>query len=170
MTADNKALPEFRMRECGPLLSLLVRARSWPENSNADANEDHIAAVLAAMDPERRARVLGPYLPEGAAVAHRLLELAERVTERDVEALAAERAKVAGLKHAIDDMGATLAKVEAERDGLHAFLRQHGSGLSNSARVGLFKVLDGRPYHEAAAAVDALDAILATLPKGTTES
>jgi hypothetical protein len=140
MTADRKALPEFRMRENGPLLSLLVRARSWPENSNSDANEGHIAAVLAAMDADRLARILD------AAQVPELLVAELRQTQAE---LASERAKVARLE---------------------AFFAEHGEQtLSNVTCAAEANDPLAKDCLACKCERD-LRAILATLPKGTNES
>jgi hypothetical protein len=141
MTDDRKALPRFGIRfrgETVPARACLL----YDGEIGEEMTEEHLAAALAAMDPERRARVLGPYLPEGAAVAHRLLELAERVTERDVEALAAERAKVAAYEK---------------------FFADHGKALDAAATAGSTRV-STRHYGPTVRALNSLSAILAELP------
>jgi hypothetical protein len=68
----------------------------------------------------------------------------------------------------LHDLRATLAKVEAERDGLHEFLREHGDYLLGAASYTATGIEAEMPGH--ARARDALSSILASLPKGTKET
>jgi hypothetical protein len=125
MTDESKALPEFLDYD-GYKSNLFKRSMT----GDAHGTESELSAVLAAMEPEQRARVLGGFAGIDmvkAVVSDRAVM--QKFDELQAE-LAAERAKVASLeKHAAmgrnllagcrednRQLRATLAKVESERD------------------------------------------------------
>ena len=96
----------------------------------------------------------------------KVAELEARVTDTRTETALRDYAD--GLANERDSLRATLATVQAERDGLHAFLREHGGHLLGAASYTATGIESEMPGH--ALARDALSALLATLPKGTKES
>jgi hypothetical protein len=190
MSDDSKALPpEFppdgdpkglpRLNAEGEWLGVL----SDPEASGGgsllrDADSDDLSALLAAMDPEQRARLIrsafGDPTLSDFALAN---EYARQATEAEQE-LAAERAKVAsaeGLRDEWevrffeetaenDDLRSKLAKVEAERDGMRAFFVRFGATVNSW----ICPSGDGSDDDaKCIACLEALFPILAKLPKGT---
>jgi hypothetical protein len=143
MTDDSKALPEF-VTDCG---------QSWlVVNDDRMATESDLSAVLAAMDPEQRQRVLVAAFgnDDTAGPVFKMMDEHHRDhhrSETKLQAeLAAERAKVARLE---------------------AFFVEHGERTKSWMETAGQRRLDTRAGYDAH---DALSAILATLPKGTKET
>jgi hypothetical protein len=124
LTADSKALPEYPFtvdERYGGTTRFLTY-----EQNNGDtgvATEEDLAAVLAAMDPEQRGRVIAEFF----YVDWERVGRSKVTDERDElqEALVAERAKVAELR-------AKLAKVDA-------FFAEHGEQLDHATLAGLLR-------------------------------
>jgi hypothetical protein len=145
------------------------------------ATEADLSAVLAAMEPEPRSRVIRAALSDPTLSDFSLAnEYARQATEAERE-LAAERAKVAELtreerfarealamaNREVDGLCVKLAKVEAERDGMWAFFAEHGECALTALHCFTTDYETTKRWN---AALDSLSATLATLPKGTTES
>jgi hypothetical protein len=121
MIDDSKALPAV----CAAPHLWYARIRCSTCAIEREMREGDLPAFIASMDPEQLARVIGPYLPEGADVAHRLLELTERVVGRDAEAVADARAKVAAYESFWREHG----EVVTHCPGHHAQLVRDADGL-----------------------------------------
>lgn len=167
MSAESKALPEFSVEH-----PTRGRIDGWRLATTKGfdmhcATESDLSAVLAAMDPEQRAKALDPYCTA-------LLDWVELERTRAAKAeaeLASERAKVAELtreerfarealgmaNREVDGLCAKLAKVAA----CDAFFEEHGA-LAHRMLVEHHRVTM-REY----AVVEALSTLLATMKETT---